>query len=362
MEYLLQTHPRLRVALLFLVFLTTGPSLSAMLHLVIVFNLENAAWSSSHIVFAKEAGQRAQFEVLSSWKGNLAKGSIIEVPAMLQVQSDRINLLEDKNINPQWPQPALTVLLFLQESSDPHMGQPRWLPATAEIKNSMIWFLNSQSLCFQPYGEELEELSEKPQNCRTSLFQLLTTVRQVMTDRASFDLLAGLPDKRARAEALATFLSSPYRAAHSDVFKQLQSCGPDAVPTLLAILRDPALLDKHREALRIFVDIKGPQAGPQLTDLLESEREFWAAAGTALQSSSVKPSSLLYGQDSYVFRRYKHTVDLLHTLSEIQFAGARETVTALRDTLAPILQLRSPDGTNPILWECNRVLSQLPTD
>lgn len=358
----MRTFPHFRAALLLLVFLTTGQSLRAMLHLVIVFNLQNAAWSSSHIVFAKETKQRAQFEILSSWKGDLARGSIIEVPAMLQVQSDRINLLEGQNINPQWPQPALNVLLFLRESSDPHTGQRHWLPATTEIKNSMIWFLNSKSFCFQPYGDELDDLEEKPENCTSSFFQVLTTVRQVMTDRASFDLLAHLPDRSARAEALATFLSSPYSAAHADVFKQLQSCGPDAVPTLLAILQDPALLDQHREALRVLVEIEGPQAGPQLTALLEDERDFWAAAGTALQSTSVKPSSLLYGQDSYVFRRYRHTLDLLHALGAIQFAGARETITALRDTLAPVLQMRSPDGTNLIVWECNRVLSRLPTN
>ena len=67
-------------------FLAVAPALQA--RLITSFTIE-VAWPASHIVLAKETNQKGRFEVLDSWKGSLTRGSIIDVPDMVPLQSDQ---------------------------------------------------------------------------------------------------------------------------------------------------------------------------------------------------------------------------------------------------------------------------------
>ena len=205
--------------------------------------------------------------------------------------------------------------------------------------------------CFLPDNEFLDL---KLRDCGTTWGEMWVRVRGVTHEQALLEAIREIPDKRRRAEELAPFLLSEYRVARAFVFEQLEGCGREGVPTVVEILHDPALLDRHGDAIKVLVDIEGLQAGPELTALLDSDVRFWTSVGSTLKTGwwneDVTPEAPLRN-------RYSRTIDLVRALDGIRFPGARRSVTALRDTWQSI-----PPPGNQMTEECSRLLDKLPRD
>jgi hypothetical protein len=320
--------------------------------LMFVFTVE-LAWSATHVILVKETSQPGRFEIAISLKGDLARGSIIDVPNMVSLQPESARVVhahQDITLKPA------TLVLFLRDELDPHGEHARWIPASHDMETSMVWVQNSKAYCFLP---DAEQIDLQLQDCGMSWGQMGLDVQEITRQQTSFEALSEIPDKRSRAEALASFLVSKYRAVRSAAFQQLEDCGQDSVPTLLALLHDPALIYQQEEAIRLLVKIEGQQAGPDLTALLDSDVQFWTAVGPTLKTrwtmQGVTP-------EAYLPRRYGRTLDLLRALDNMRFERARKSVTALRDAWRSLSQLAASDGKDAIMEECNKVLSRLPAD
>jgi hypothetical protein len=334
-------------------------------HLMQIFTVE-VAWSASNIVVVRETDQPGRFKVINSWKGVLPRDSVIDVPDMVPLQSG-----PDRSLNGKKELKIQTsrLVLFLQLQLAPAADGKRWLPANASkeaesrMKTSMAWLQDSRTICFRPDGNESALVL---QECGMSEFQLMAAVRSIDHEQTLLESIHELPDKRARAEELAPFITSQYRSARSYAFRELEACGKDAIPTLLAILRDPALLDQHGDAIKDLVSIQGQRAGPELTALLDSDVRFWTDLRPTL-----KPGWWYQNNDgsplAYLPLRYSHTIDLIRALGDLKYAEARDTVIALRDLWQsfPPMDIRDGNSENfrgdeEMIRECASVLNRLP--
>jgi hypothetical protein len=336
--------------MLLFAFLAVVPTLQA--RLLSAFTIE-VAWPASHIVLAKETNQPGRFEVLDSWKGSLAHGSIIDVPDMVPLQSETTRQLPNQKDNKLQ---GSSIVLFLWEQSPPQADHRRWIPASSEMKTSVAWQQNSRMFCFLPDNESIDlQLAD----CRMTWAEMWVAVRGVTHEQSLLESIREILDKRTRAEELAPFLRSEYRVVRSFVFHQLEGCGQDGVPTIVAILHDPALLDRHGDAIKVLVDIEGEQAGPELTTLLDSDVRFWTAVGPTLKTGWWNQDTT---PEAPLRLRYSRTIDLIRALDGIRFSGARKSVTALRDTWQSIPPLAARAGNRQMTEECNSLLNRLPPD
>jgi hypothetical protein len=328
--------------------LAAAPALHA--RLLQYFSLEGA-WQASSVVVVRETSRAARFEVVNSWKGNLARGSIIDVPAMAPLQSQPdLRLPDQKAPGPQ----DLSLVLFLREQSPVDANHPQWVPATSDMKLSFVWLQNSRAYCFLP-DFELTDL--KLQDCGISSATMWLNLRTIIYEQAQFEAARQIPDKAARAEGLAPFVASQYRAARSAAFEELQNCGPDGVPTVVAILNDPALLDRHDAAIKILVAMEGQQAGPEITALLDSDIRFWTAIGPTLKTGWSYSTP-----DNYLLQHNMRTMCLIRALADIRFSAARKDVTALRDAWQSLPAPVSEDVRRQQILDLDGWLSRFPSN
>jgi hypothetical protein len=329
-------------------FLAVVPILQA--RLLSAFTIE-VAWPASNIVLAKETSQPGRFEVLDSWKGSLTHGSIIDVPDMVPLQSVATHLLPNQKDNKLQ---GSSIVFFLREQLPSQADHRRWIPASSDMKTSVAWQRNSSMFCFLP-DQELIDLQLT--DCRMTWAEMWLAVCGVTQEQSLLESIREIPDKRTRAEEFVPFLLSKYRVARSFVFQQLEDCGQAGVPTVVAVLHDLALLDWHGDAIKVFVDIEGEKAGPELTILLDSDVRFWTAVGPTLETGwwnqDVTPEAPLR-------LRYSRTIDLIRALDKVRFTGARKSVTALRDVWQSIPPLAAQGGNRQMTEECNSLLNRLP--
>ncbi|HTU47828.1 MAG TPA: hypothetical protein VMF91_22410 [Bryobacteraceae bacterium] len=319
-----------------------------------IFTVE-AAWPASHVVVAKETSTPGKFEVVWCWKGNLPKGETIDVPEMIPLQAQSARVFRNREGKPERLRPS-ELVLFLRESPTAQSGRRRLAPVDSEMRASMAWMQDDEMFCFRPDNESVEvELVDS----RLTWAEMWMAVKDVTHEQTLLGAVSRVTNKRARAEELAPFLLSAYQVSRSYAFKQLEACGRDGVPTLVAILNDPALMDRQADAMKALVAVEGKQAGPELTALLDSDVEFWTAVGPALKTgwwdedmTPEAPLRLRLGQ----------TVDIIRALDGTQFPGARKSVIALRDLWSTIPPIDSRGDTGGIVDECNRFLNALPAD
>lgn len=325
------------------------------------------AWAATDIVEVLETDQPGQFKIVENWKGTLPLNTVIDVPDMIPLQSG-----PDRSLNGEKDQKIRSgrLVLFLQEEATSTGNNRGWVPVSPatfgefRMKTSMAWLQDSRAICF---GPDFSQSTLVLQDCGMSETQLRMAVQRVDHGRTLLELIKQISDKRARAEELAPFVTSQHRAARSFVFKELEACGEDALPTLLAMLHDPALLDRHGETIAALVAIEGQRAGPELVASLESDVRFWTALRPTL-----KPGWWYENNDAtperYLPRRYSRTIDLIRALDSLKYPGARESVIALRDlwkSLPPMDNLISgsdKSGENDqMIQECNHLLNRLPS-
>jgi len=331
--------------MLLLAFIAAAPALHA--KLMQHFSIE-AAWDASNVVVVRETNRAGRFEVVTSWKGDLARGSTIDVPAMepLQSQPD-LRLPGPKAPGPQ----DLSLVLFLRQQSPVQENHPQWVPATSDMRISFVWLQNSRVYCFF-HDFTLSDL--ELQDCGMSIATSLS-VRSLLYQQSQFETALQIPDKAARAEELAPFVASEYRTARSAAFKQLQNCGLDGVPTVVAILNDPALLDRHEAAIKLLVALEGQQAGPALTALLASDVRFWAAVGPTLKTGWLYPTPA-----NFLLQHDLRTMALVRALGDIRFSGARKDIIAMRGILLSIPGHGNADAESSLAIEFDEILDRLP--
>jgi hypothetical protein len=134
---------------------------------------------------------------------------------------------------------------------------------------------------------------------------------------------------------LLRFDSAPVRIHMIDA---LREAGPNGVAALRAILADEALIDLHDDAILALAKAGATEAGPQLTELLKKDLEYWKTVPDA---------------ESFDHQIYARTYATLYALRTLRYAEAHDTVLALRELWQSVPQLR---GLDQIARECDGFL------
>jgi hypothetical protein len=289
----------------------------------------------------------------------------MDLPDMIPFESDAGRSVYRSGEKPQ----TSRLVLFLRQEPTIEKESPEQMPAShqhwvgatswnkeAQMKTSFVWLQDSRVFCFLPDSEFTDIFL---QDCGMTWVELMMKTRKVLHEQRVLKSIVEIPDKRARADELAPFIQSDYRLARTYVFKQMEICGEDGLPTLRGILNDQAAIEEHGQAIEALVEIEGPKAGPELTALLETDLSFWRSVGPTLkggwQNDDRTPQAPLT-------RRYSRTVDLVRALEDIRFAGGRRVIAELRDLWQSVPPMNKADSHSEMIDECNRVLSELPNN
>ena len=107
--------------------------------------------------------------------------------------------------------------------------------------------------------------------------------------------------------------------------------------------------------VKALVRAGGTAEGSDLTARLGRDLEFWRAPQLhqGWWSDDRTPESPL------LRNRYGQTLELIRGLDGIQFPGALNTATALRDLWHSLAQLDDPTGLNQMSEECDKLIHDL---
>ncbi len=164
-----------------------------------------------------------------------------------------------------------------------------------------------------------------------------------------------IPDDGARLEALEPLTRSKFVFQRYEASAALSKLGPEAVPTLKKMLREP-----HRstyELARALVSAAGPAAAAEMTAQLQEQLEFWTEAAPTL------PMGWRKNRDETFDEGRRHEAILfpaMETVRGARYPPARDVVAGLRKVwiATPALADREQGGPG-IIRQCDLLLQEL---
>ena len=319
------------------------------------FNLHYCAWKATDIVVVTEGDTiDGEVMVLETWKGELRRLERLTIPELAAFATE-----ESRKVAEPWlrrddddvPKKVTgdRMVLFLIREND------RWLPAdqlSKEMSVSTVWIESDQTIAL------FQQMNPGPSELVSMAFseeQLKKTIDYFIDRQKRFDDAITWND----AERLASAVSSLYLMENADaqrfMIEALGDAGPVAVPALLTILGD----DSDANVIHALRKAGGADIAPKLTELLTQDLAFWKTAGPPLKPDWWNGDSLTPEKLNQLRTRYGRTYATLTALRDLRFAGAEETVAALRDYWRSLPQLGGI-GNDQIARECDVVLYELP--
>ncbi|MBZ5687747.1 MAG: hypothetical protein LAP86_22260 [Acidobacteriia bacterium] len=163
-------------------------------------------------------------------------------------------------------------------------------------------------------------------------------------------------DGAVRAERLKQYVHSDIFPARLFALEELGKSGPEAVPTIIAMLDDPSFDAEADGLIKALVKAGGETVGEEVTGRLRRELAFWKTAGPNLTPG-------LWNQDlnsgTPLRGRYSQTYELILALESTHYSPARKTAIELRDLWRSLPQLNDSSGLNQMAEECDKLISQL---
>ena len=319
------------------------------------FNLHSCAWKATDIVVVTEGNAiDGEVMVLETWKGELRHGEQLTIPELATFATE-----ESRKVAEPWlprddddvPKKVTgdRMVLFLIREND------QWLPADKDSKEmavSTVWIENDHTMAiFQqmnPGPSELVSMDMGEEQLRKTIDYFIDRQKKINDAIAWND-----------AERLASAIPFLYRMENADaqrfMIEALGDAGPSAVPALLTILGD----ESDENVIHALRKAGGADIAPKLTELLTQDLAFWKTAGPSLKPGWWNSDGLTTEQQYQLRLRYGRTYATLTALRDLRFAGAEETVAALRDFWRSLPQL-GDIGNDQIGRECDVVLYELP--
>ena len=159
-----------------------------------------------------------------------------------------------------------------------------------------------------------------------------------------------------RAERLKPYVHSDIFPARLFALEELGKSGPEAVPTIIAMLDDPSFGAEADGLIKTLVEAGGETVGEELNGRLRRELAFWKTAGPNLTpgwwNQDLNSGTPLRG-------RYSQTYELIVALESTHYSPARKTAIELRDLWRSLPQLNDSSGLNQMAEECDKLISQL---
>jgi hypothetical protein len=334
------------------------------------FRLDYSSWHATHIVLVATTSTDGTFEVLDSWKGDLKVGQRVVVPE-LRPSSKAVPIpLYPKSWSeavaggvtemiPKLPVGSRMILFLKSEEQHPSTSKSgkseySWKPADifGEMKTSVLWIDGDHVSQFvqlmNPGPSVFFEFPGSEHKVRDRVIEI---------DEAQRELTVSVAESEGtvRAERLKPYVHSDILPARLFALEELGKFGPEAVPTILAMLDDPSFGAEADGLIKALVRAGGETVGEELNSRLRRELAFWKTAGPNLTqgwwNQDLNRGTPLRG-------RYSQTYELIIALESTHYSPARKTAIELRDLWRSLPQLNDPSGLNQIAEECDKLISQ----
>ena len=337
------------------------------------FRLDYSSFHATDIVLVRTVADDDSFEVLESWKGNSSVGERLVIPELRPAA----NAFPISAYPQSWPngngwetipkQPlGSRMILFLRTSASgpnpPSSPQANvrggWLPSDLmnTMKASVVWMDGVQTYCFRqnnnPGPSTLDVLPY-------SLEQLRNRVSEIVDIQRDMALAVAAQDGHQRAEALKPYARSEILPVQQFALEQLGKSGPSAVPTIRGMLNDPVFAGHASELVEALLQAGGTGAGQDLDSLLLRELAFWKSTAPSLRQGWWNADTSIHAP---LREEYGKTINLVIGIGQIHYSPALASVTQLRNLWRSQPQLNDPSGTDRMVEECDKSISQLQTN
>jgi len=261
------------------------------------FHLDYSSWHATHIVLVATTSTDGTFEVLDSWKGDLKVGQRVVVPE-LRPSSNAVPIpLYPKSWSgavaggvtemiPRLPIGSRMILFLKSEERQPPTSKSDkkeyfWKPADifGDMKTSVLWIDGDHFYQFtqlmNPGPSIFFEFPGSEQKVRDRVIEI---------DEAQEELTVSVAETEGavRAERLKPYVHSDIFPARLFALEELGKSGPEAVPTIIAMLDDPSFGAEADGLIKTLVEAGGETVGEELNGRLRRELAFWKTAGPNL--------------------------------------------------------------------------------
>lgn len=350
-----------RVLLMFSVMLVWTSGVSA--EIQPSFKLHACAWHATDIVVVTEGEAiDGNVEVLEPWKGNLRRGDRITIPELAGFAPEKNRAVSKAWFSNDEVVPLVTssrVALFLVRSEE-HAGGvgTLWRPAdriSSDMNVSIAWIENDQVFAF------VQQVNPGPSQLISSGMserQFRKVVDDIVAVQDAFTEAIGWNDAPSLASAVPPLLLIDSVYVRRFIIAALGDAGPNGVPAIRAILKDESLSNDREDAILALAKAGGPDAAPDITELLAQELVFWKKVGPGLKKDWWSGDGFEPDELNRLKIHYGTVYAAIGALRGMRFAGSREVVTALRKLWWSLPQLGSTGG-GQVVRECDQLLAAL---
>jgi hypothetical protein len=334
------------------------------------FHLDDSAWKATHIVVATEGpAVDGKLEVIESWKGDLAPGSQVAVPALATFADEGRRQVHWFGMQ-DLPEPYVRsvtgakMVLFLIRTSDPPQAAGSvpapdlWRNASVNssygFDTSVAWIERGEAYAykqiFNPGPTRLvHESSAIEMKLRIACLTMLQSELAVAT-RENDPIRVG----QAFRAALHLNLFMPAREA----IASLGTMGTRSLPTLRSLLRDSTFLPWHPDVIAALSQLGGREIARDLLSVIEEELSFWSKETPDLKDGwwNAEPAN------PREFRRghYERLLQTLRCLPTPVEGSARGDILRIRDLWQATPAL-ADFGEGQIVKVCNALLEEPAT-
>lgn len=332
------------------------------------FFLDEVAWRATDVVVATEGDAiDGRLVVLEVWKGRLSAGDALTVTDLKAFASAASRTVKQWGQAQREGQRPIVVsgqrmILFLcrgtpPAGTEPSRAQPEpWQPAArfGGMKVSIVWVEADMTYAFMQLINPGPSLLVRYERNEKQIKQRTGEIAQIQRALARIAEIPALAERAAQAAAYAT---NDLYDARQEAFRILTTCQTAALPHLREMLADATSARQYATVLDTMVSAGGATLGPEFTEMLEAELEFWKSAAPALEPGWWNGKGLDRDQVGKLQNRYGKTLHVLYGLHQMEFEGARQTVQALRDYWRSLPQLKL--GNDQMGRACDAVLQDL---
>jgi hypothetical protein len=331
------------------------------------FHLDDSAWKATHIVLATEGSAiDGKLEVIESWKGDLAPGSQVTVPALATFADEGRRQVHWFGMQ-DLPEPyvrsvtgAKMVLFLIRTGNPPQAGgsvpaPDLWRNASVSssygFDTSVAWIERGEAYTYKQIHNPgptrlVHESSAIEMKLRIACLTMLQSELAVAT-RENDPIRVG----QAFREALHLDLFIPAREA----IASLGTMGSRSLPTLRSLLHDSTFLPWHSYVIAALSQLGGQAAAADLRGVIEEELSFWSKEAPGLKEGwwNAEPAS------PREFRRehYERLLQTLRCLPTPARASDRDGIVKIRNLWQATPAL-AEIGQGQVVKVCNALLEE----
>jgi hypothetical protein len=287
------------------------------------FHPRSTTRDATHIVVVKTEGE-GKFQVLESWKGDLKKGTVLQLPALAKDGKGEM-------------------VLFMKG------GPERWQAGSVfGWQTSVAWFDGEKVLAVTQPEHSLNPTEVKPLGMvRLKLRELIEY--GVRTDRALADAREQRDVER-RVAALVEIVNGD-SDRKEEAFADLGKCGAPALPALRTFLKQPPNF-AQMYAISALAEAGGKEIVPEVCTMLKAELGYWKVTAPKLQ----KGWWLQNHTDTEEWKRYGILQALIAVYKQHPTPELRFHIVTVRDTLRAFPTLDKEQGISSISAYCDYYL------